>query len=241
MGAIGVMQSASGTISTPACVAARQPQATARSAGAGPSLAAPLDPRATRRTLLERVAGGDEAGWEEFYCRYAGLIDWYCRERAIPPLTSPHDRQLVVQAVMVFFHTHGPRYDDRRGVSFRSYLIGVTRKKIHEVRRELHRPCESVPADNDVAPACDGIADEADPASAYDGREQHDRLLKLLERLRHDPAVRPEHFRVLGLLLDGVPADEIHRQTGLGLNNLYVIKHRLIRRLRELDRQEAAS
>jgi DNA-directed RNA polymerase specialized sigma24 family protein len=188
--------------------------------------------------LLERVAKGDDTSWEEFYSRYARLIDWFCRERAVPPMTSREERLLVIQAVMVFFHKSGYRYDVSRGASFRSYLLGVTRNKVREVWRELH-PAREVcpePSDPDGGPSI--VESMTDPAGCGDGRERHEWLLRLIEQLRADPSVSPLHCRVLGLLLEGVQPQEICKETGLTTNHLYVIKHRLVRRLRQLDSQE---
>ena len=192
----------------------------------------------TRATLLARVAHGDNASWEDFYSRYARLIDWFCRERAVPPMASRDERLLVIQAVMVFFHSSGFRYDASRGSSFRSYLLGVTRNKVHEVRQEL-RSCSGARGggaeqESDV-PYVECITEQSDPLGEH---ERQERLIRALERLEADPSVNPLHLRVLGLLLDGASEQEVCKETGLQLNNVYVVKHLLIRRLRELDSQE---
>ena len=192
----------------------------------------------TRATLLERVACGDGNGWEEFYKRYAGLIDWFCRERAVPRMDDIDLRRQVIQSVMIFFSKKQFKYDPDKG-RFRNYLLAVTSHKVREVIREARPLCDEAPsrADDDGIDISE-IERVPDVSDVFGKWVEADILSHVIKRLGEDPDVNPLHLRVLGLLLDGMQPPAICKNLDIDVNNVYVIKHRLVGRLRELYQQE---
>lgn len=91
----------------------------------------------TRTTLLEKIAAGDEIGWEDFYRTYRPLI----RVIAVQYRVPEDDIDDIVQETMRgVFHNGNFAYRRESNARFRSWLGRIVRNKIgnyfEKVKRE---------------------------------------------------------------------------------------------------------
>ena len=179
----------------------------------------------TRQTLLRRIRSHEEQGWLEFYEKYSPLIRWLCRRKGMDDLDLI---RLVIQSVMLHFAKQDWSYDDNRG-RFRNLLLKVAELKIHEVRRE----CQATPGGGESS--LEKVADPASPLELAGRREQLERALLLL---CDNPDTNHQHLWVFTQLLEGRSYESLIADSGLSLQNLKVIKHRMLQRLRDILEQE---
>ena len=91
----------------------------------------------THKSLLERVQGGDEISWAEFYDRYKGII------RAVGALYhfNEDEQDDLLQRVMVKFFANAETYVYREGqIKFRTYLSRIVRSEaVDHIRADAAR------------------------------------------------------------------------------------------------------
>ena len=189
------------------------------------SAARVADPFRTRRTLLGRIAAGDDHGWKEFYALYSPLIRWHCRRRGVD---TDEAQDLVVQAVMSHFAVAAWSYDDALG-RFRNLVLRVAELKMHEVRRELAHP-RTIPFERQTDQR---LALEEDDLES-DWMRRQTLLRQALEQLHAEAQATPRDLQVLALVLASRPLEEIVRLVGVTAGHARVIKHRMLTRLRQL-------
>ena len=178
----------------------------------------------TRVSLLETLRDGSgQAGWREFYERYAPAVYRVCRLRGL----GPHDSEDVVQQVMVAIAGQVDRfeYDSSRG-RFRSWVRRVTENKISDLVRR--RPRET--GDELALSTC---ADEhAAPDQAWEHEWQVQDILHCLHRVGRDIAPRRlEAFRLY--VLEGVSATDTAEQLGMTTGHVYVIRNIVLNLIRD--------
>jgi RNA polymerase sigma-70 factor (ECF subfamily) len=186
---------------------------------------------ATRASLLERLRGErEEDAWQEFYDLYWRPVYGYARRYGL----GSEDAEDVVQDVMVAAARAMPAfaYHPDRG-RFRGWMGTLARRKvIDRLRRRAARvpaaACHDMPGDAD---------DVADPRTENtDERWEREWALGLLslamERVANGmPPGRWEAFRRY-VLEEETPAS-VAADCGLSVDALYVLKHRVVVRIRE--------
>ena len=80
----------------------------------------------TQASLLERVQNGDEISWNEFYCRYRGII----REVGALYRFNAEEQDDLLQRVMLKFFANAKTFVYRQGeVKFRTYFARIIRSE----------------------------------------------------------------------------------------------------------------
>jgi RNA polymerase sigma-70 factor (ECF subfamily) len=183
----------------------------------------------TSVSLLDRLkaAGPDASDWNRLQGIYLPLISrWLGR---VPGLGVEADD--LAQEVFVVVIPEIPRFQRPREGSFRAWLRQVTVNKVRTHRRRTRRRAE---ADRD---ATDGFLESlADPNGelAREWDIDHDRHVfeKVLAIVQPDfSAATWNAFRRFAV--DGLPAAQVAKETGLSVNAVLQAKSRVLQRLRE--------
>jgi RNA polymerase sigma factor (sigma-70 family) len=169
----------------------------------------------------------EDEGWHEFYRRYAPAIEAHARRSGL----TAEEAEDVVQATMLKVATYLPKFEyDRTVCRFRTWLNQIVNQRIlaiwHERRRTRLPEAACVYLSGLVA----GIVNpSADPVSQV---ELEQRMLEVcLARTRAE--VKPRHWQIFEAnALQGMDARTVAKQFSTTAANVWVIHHRMIRRLR---------
>jgi len=177
----------------------------------------------TRLTTLERIKKGDEMAWNQFREAYKALMFLRGADFGL----SADEKEQLVQDVMVslFMGNSVFRYDKSKG-RFRDYLktiidrraIDIIRKRVTEHRTTGDNGETEVASD-------DTVLDEKWDRAWY----QHI-LAQALDALRGE--IDPDSFQVIMMLLNNAEPKTIAETLNRSVENVYVVKHRVLRRLR---------
>jgi RNA polymerase sigma factor (sigma-70 family) len=183
----------------------------------------------TRDTLLGRVRDAkDSAAWDEFFALYAPLLEGYARASGLPPADAEEIRDeclaVVAQRIADF------RYDRSKG-SFKGWLHAIARGKVLDaMRRAGVRAREERPATEAWLSLAD---DRGGPDRIWEERWRKEHLRHALDEIRRS---RDEQGRALVDLLldDGLGAAEIGARSGLSANQVYKLRSKLVREVRDV-------
>jgi len=187
-----------------------------------------LSATTTDEELLRRVKDWrEDAGWQEFYRLYAPGIAAHARRSGL----TAEEAEDVVQATMIKVATYLPRFEyDRTVCRFRTWLNQIVNQRIlviwHERRRSRLPEAACVYLSELVA----GVVNPAADPQAQAELEQ--RMLEVcLARVRVD--VKPRHWQIFEAnAIEGMDARTVAERFGTSAANVWVVHHRLIRRLR---------
>lgn len=188
------------------------------------------DSMRTRVSLLERVKDLDDArSWSEFFQTYENLVCSYARRRGL----REHEVDDVAQEVFKriartiheFHHAAHPG-------SFRSWLRRLTGWRAEDRLRERAHLPDSVPlSDERTTPLVERIAAPPDPALEFEAEARQHLLAELFRHLENK--VSPRHLQIFQLLVvEDMPAEHVARLFSMSLSNLYVLRHRVMEKLR---------
>ncbi len=191
----------------------------------------------TRASLLEELGeGGRERAWEEFYTRYWGVIMRYAQKLGL----EAQDAEDVLQETMVTLMRVLPEFEYDRGRGrFRNFLLTIVHRKSLAALRRARRRCE-IPLESEDSGGS-GLELSRRIASDCSGPERSDEMAwrqsvmeEAVQRLRRDGGIREETLGVfVACVLEGRPVPEVAASFGVSRNNVYQIKNRMMRRLKE--------
>jgi RNA polymerase sigma-70 factor (ECF subfamily) len=181
----------------------------------------------TRPSLLARIKDArDDQAWVTFVDVYAPLLYRYALRRGLQGSDAADVAQDVLLQVARSVRTF--EYQPERG-RFRDWLGAVANRKISDQLRSGRRsPSTSQGQPGDVAePLAAG-----EPGGEW-AAEFHSHVLRMaLERVR--PHFEPNTWRAFELAwLEGQPADAVAKLLAMPVDNVYVAKSRVLKRLRE--------
>ena len=190
----------------------------------------------TRWTLIGRLKNwGDEKSWREFFDTYWKLIYGVARRAGL----TPEDAQDVVQETIVSVckAMEAFKADPQRG-SFKSWLLTVTRSRIIDLQRKrLRQPAVAGPSPQASTQSTPLEERAPDPAgngfdALWNGEWERNLITLALERLEKKTSAR--HYQVFLLhVIKQHPAEQVARISGVAVNQVYLIKHRLAPQFRE--------
>lgn len=197
----------------------------------------------TRPTLLGRLADlSDDRSWREFYLTYEVHIRRLARRRGLSEQDAEEVAQDVLKRVAESIRTY--QRTDRRG-AFRSWLFQLTRWRASDRMRRRRRDGShaSVSLDEPSGPsASDGTRLGIDMNATtptldrqFELEAQRYVLDTLLARLER--TVSKKHIQIFQMvMLDGVPVPRVAELFRTPASAVYVIKHRVLDKLRaEVD------
>lgn len=176
----------------------------------------------TSPTFLQRVKSGNEMAWNEFYRKYAGMIRHIGQQKNLPPEECD---DLMIEVMTIFWRKiDNFFYEPERG-KFRSYLRKISDFAAMRIMRRKTRE-ESVQ---------DELLSEYPDELESSCMEEWQKFItdKALEELAL--AVDTESFQVFYMAtFQNRSTDEIAAITRKSPNNIYVIRSRCLRKLREI-------
>ena len=179
----------------------------------------------THKTLLERIRGGDDVSWQEFYDRYSPAVLNICSNAGF----SESEGLDILQNVMlkIFRHDLVMRFDAERA-RFRTYFNRIVRSCIGDfnkkkTRTEREITGEEIP-ETPVPAELDAMIEE----------EWKNQMLKeALDRLRDQ--VKPETFLAFQLTaIQGKSTKAAAEFIQMDVNMVYVARSRCLARLRKI-------
>ena len=192
----------------------------------------------TRATLLARMKDwADQSSWQEFFDIYWKLIYGVARKAGL----SDAEAQDVVQECMmsVAKHIAAFRYDPATG-SFKAWLLTLTRWRIVDQLRK-RGPTISLRRDenNDAQTATvERIADEK--SLEWDALWKTDWEETILDAamVRVKPRLDPKKFQIFDFYVNREwPPEKVARTFKVTVNQVYLVKNRVIEMLRNESRR----
>lgn len=180
----------------------------------------------TKISLLQKLAAGDEIGWEEFAVAYRPLIASVARRYGVAPEDAD---DIVQQTLLAVFNDGRFAYSPERNGKFRSWLGGIVRHKVSDIFRR--RP--PMPA---YSPECADTQFEEIFMVEY---RKH--LLDMaISEMR--VGVLPEAYEAFQLcVLRGLSDKDAAALLGVRPNTVTVRKRRCLEKLRNIVRRLNAS
>jgi RNA polymerase sigma-70 factor (ECF subfamily) len=182
----------------------------------------------TSTHLLEGLLrGGQETLWSEFDARYRPIILGVCRHLGL----DEHGAADVAQETLAQFlrDYRAGKYDRQRG-RLRAWIIGIARHRLAEAfRQQARRPAAA------SGPALDHVPDEEHMTSVWTIESERHILRHALRLLGETTRTEPATLTAFEMVaLRGVPAEAVAERCGIAVAEVYRIKHRLTRRLRDI-------
>ncbi|HUR27405.1 MAG TPA: sigma-70 family RNA polymerase sigma factor [Planctomycetota bacterium] len=181
----------------------------------------------TRKTLLQRVRDNtDHAAWEQFFALYAPLLEAYARAMGL----SRNDAEEVRDECLALITRRMPSFEyERAKGSFQAWLYRLARGKVVD---HLRRPSTQ-------RASTETLFSIEDSGNALDERWE---TLWRREHLRHAFSVarRGEDATTVAvfelLMIEGLPVADVVARTGLGARQVYKVKARMLKRVRDVLR-----
>ena len=181
-------------------------------------------PMTTRTSFLEQIKSGNENAWREFYTRYAGMISHIGQQRN---LTAEECDDLMVEVMVIFWNKVAAYIHNPARGRFRSYLSRITDNAAKKIFRS-NRKEELV-----FSAAGGELEYPNDVDSVYMAEWQAFILERALEDLKG--SVDTESYQVFYMsVVQKRPVKEVSAITRKTANNIYVIRSRCLKKLKEL-------
>ncbi|MCC6427060.1 MAG: sigma-70 family RNA polymerase sigma factor [Phycisphaerales bacterium] len=193
--------------------------------------------RTTTQLLDDLKDPANGEAWVGFERRYRPVLLGFARELGC----SAADAADVAQQALLECVTglREGRYDRGKG-RLSSWLIGIAHNLISEVHRRARVRREA--GDSVLAAVSAQVPDDAHISRIWQKQRELAILSEAFEELRRSTRMEEHTLRVFELYaLRGVPVEEVAAQCGVEVDSVYVIKNRLILRLREIMRQLATA
>lgn len=182
----------------------------------------------TSKTLLERIAQGDEVSWGEFFHKYRNFISGIGRSMGLPQ----DDCDDLVQEVMRKFFSQSGKfvYQPERG-RFHSYLSCIIRRRCLDfLRRRAEEQCNLVsPADGELEQLAAPDSFEKQWRKSWEQALFREAVELLKERVN---AFTWQAFELY--VLQERDAGEVAEHLGMTVANVYNCKSRCLRHLEEI-------
>ncbi len=176
-------------------------------------------------SLLNRAKQNDQESWNRLVEFHAPLVYRWCRSKGL----SADDALDVGQEVFKAVAKNLDHFDrDQDHHSFRGWLRRITENKIRDHWRHKQR-------EPTMVEECDSLvyaADEIDEATV--GSDVNTVLVQILQYAKD--RISPQHWDVFwDLVVEEQAAADVAEKYGLQRHNVYMIKSRVLRLLREIS------
>lgn len=185
----------------------------------------------TNTLLLEGLRGeGDGGAWRRFVDRYLPMIERYARRFGL----SDADAQDAAQQALIAFCSsfREGNYDREKG-RLRFWLFGIARNQIRNHLRGLQRREKQIAPENSQTDFFARQVDEGELERAWDEEWRQAVLRQCLDEVRRTMDPRSvEAFELFAW--KGHSAQDVAERLGLTANAVFIAKHRVMKRIREL-------
>ena len=175
----------------------------------------------TSKTLLDRIAAGDEISWNEFYERYGAIARDLARFKG---LDAAEAEDICQQVMLQFFRQSRTFRFDPDVARFRTYFGTIIRSKIADHYRKKKEPLSG---QIELPPA------EAETEDLF-LTQWRKMILKEAQNELKD-RVAPETFQAYELFaVQNRPAEKVAAYLNCSVNQVYQAKKRCFAMLREI-------
>ena len=185
----------------------------------------------TTTTTTELLDGlyevGNRAAWSEFDRRYRPILVGFLQRMG---LNEADAADVAQETLTCFVQDYRQRKYDRQHGRLRSWLIGIARCRLGDMRRAVGRRRE-VRGNS----AIEGMPNEADAESIWDTEERRCMFEQAINELRQTTRFNErtlEAFERVALRRE--PVETVAAQLGLSPQEIYNAKNRVVERLREI-------
>ena len=174
----------------------------------------------TSKTLLDKIASGDEISWDEFYRRYATVIKAVAKYKGIE-----YDADDICQQVMMHFFKQSKTFKFDPGLAkFRTYLGRIVSWKIADYYR---KKCENHTKEVEAIPV------DSDTDNFYMNEWRKVIIAEAEKELKS--RVSPETFQAYQLYaVQGRPVEKVAAFLECSVNQVYQAKKRCFAMMREI-------
>ena len=175
----------------------------------------------TSKTLLDRIAAGDEISWDEFYTRYCGIVRNLAKFNGLDHAEADD----ICQQVMLQFFKQSKTFKfDPDIARFRTYFGRIIQSKISDhYRGKKEEPSDEIE-----------VEDEKRPTDELFLTEWRKMILKEAERELKN-RVAPETFQAYELYaVQNRPVEKVAAYLDCSVNQVYQAKKRCFAMMREI-------
>jgi RNA polymerase sigma-70 factor (ECF subfamily) len=179
----------------------------------------------TSSTWLERVRAGESSAWQTFVKLYSPLIYHWCQRCGLQTADAADVGQDVFRAVLAAIG----QFQHEGDGSFRGWLRVITRNKVRDFLWDRTRAPGS---GGDSGHLLDSIAADPQVGDGPDPDEERILYRRALDLVlaEHKEETRTAFLRVV---IDKQDPAAVAADLGMTVNAVYLIKSRVLRRLRE--------
>lgn len=185
----------------------------------------------TSMTLLDKARQRDEAAWELIVKLYAPLVYRWCKRTGM----GYHDIENLSQEVFTLAYRKLDRFQkESDSDSFRGWLYTLVRNKRIDWLRKNKDECDVI-GGSQVLIMQQQIPDSSwEDSEELEGSEQEDVFLfnQAVQLIRQEFGPRDQRI-IEALLCENQDPREVAVQLGISRNSIYIVKSRVMRRLRE--------
>ena len=180
----------------------------------------PLKYPTTSKTLLDKIASGDEISWDEFYRKYAPVIKAVAKYKGIE-----YDADDICQQVMMHFFKQSKTFKFDPGIAkFRTYLGRIVSWKIVDYYRKKR---EKLSGELDAVPVY------AELDKIYMAEWHKVIIAEAEDELRK--RVSPDTYQAYQLYaVQGRPVEKVAAFLECSVNQVYQAKKRCFAMMREI-------
>ncbi len=182
----------------------------------------------TTTLLLEALHdAANEPVWLEFDARYRPILTGFARQLGL----QPDDAAEAAQETLTQFvrDYRAGKYDRGKG-RLSSWIIAIARNRVLDLLRARAKRREWR-GDSALA----ALPDEQQLSGIWDAEQERLVFAQAMAELREKTRTAPETLRVFELFaLQGLPAEAVGRECGLSPAEVYRVKNRVTKRLREI-------
>lgn len=189
----------------------------------------------TTTRLIDDLMDPDNGGaWNGFDARYRPVLLGFARSLGF---SADEACELTQQALSEFaVALRAGRYERAKG-RLSSWLIGIARNLGCDMRRR-RRGEHRAGGDSLIAELPAGRSEEEHLSHVWAREREKAVLTQAMVKLRQSARMEEHTMRAFELFtVRGMPAAEVARECGIDIDSVYVIKNRLIKRLREIVRE----
>jgi RNA polymerase sigma-70 factor, ECF subfamily len=185
----------------------------------------------TSTALLEGLKAPDNSTvWLEFDNRDRPMITRYARRFG---LTDQDAQDAAQQTLIAFCDSYRQGKYDRDKGRLRIWLFGIARNQILNTRRKKRGREVQVADASQATGFFDKVEDEDQLEQAWNEEWRQAVLRQCLEAVRKEfDGKTVEAFELFAW--KGLPAQEVAEQLGMTANAVFLVKHRVMKRIREL-------
>jgi RNA polymerase sigma-70 factor (ECF subfamily) len=185
----------------------------------------------TTSTVLHRLSDFDDrAAWERFCERFHQPLQAFARKNG---LDESESEDVAQESLMAFAEAYRHGEYDRTSGRLSSWLFGIAWRRIDHARRKSDRREDHVRLQATETAQWMQIEAPKEVSPEWEAVWERSMLEQSLRQVRKE--FEPATFRVFEMIvLEHKPIEEGEKALGLSRNAIYIAKHRVAKRMREL-------